>query len=514
MTTIRDDAPSTIVGANKDKGAHGDLRAVVPALTILWHYDLRRVGQCAPLARGLTEVSRYTAPFDSSADVVLSRNAFLLVHQSDKGIELRTAGAKTSVVVDCEPLSSPRTISAEELQRGIVIALADQIVVCLHQLRTPVLRGPTLGLVGSSDAIESVRRQIVKVATLDLPVILRGESGTGKELVARAVASASRTPTPFVAINMGEIPPSMAAATLFGHEKGAFTGAGEAHSGIFAEADGGTLFLDEIASTPVEVQKMLLRVLETGEIRALGSRRSRKVKVRLISATDKDLDAAVGRGTFEGPLLNRIQEGYQIDLPPLRDRREDVGALFLHFLRQKLAATGELDRLDPRSAQDRPWLDARDFARIAASPFPGNLRTLNHCASQIVVSNRGQSVALLDSAVERILSESDRAPATIPPTSRRSGQPTDAEIQQALRGNAYNLAAAASELGIHRSTLYDRMEKIPGAVRSAGDVSDGDVLEAHARHGGDINAMATAMRIPPKPLKTRVDEVLRKQRRV
>jgi two-component system nitrogen regulation response regulator GlnG len=516
VTDHRDDGPTTFVRQPKSPQSEGDLRTVAPALTILWHYDLSRVGQVAPLGRRRTEVGRGTAPFDPN-DTPLSRAAFMTIDHLDGAVTLTPSNtSKTSVVVDGQALSAPLHLDALRLKRGVVLLLADSIVVCLHQVRTPRLRGDDLGFVGTSDAMEDVRRQISRVADLDVPVLIQGQTGTGKELVAKAIATSARTPAtpaPFVAVNMTRLLPTTAAADLFGYEKGAFTGAASDRPGYFVEADGGTLFLDEIGDALVDVQKMLLRVVEDGRVRPLGGRRDRAVKVRLLTATDKDLDADVNDGSFDDALYNRIR-GYRIYLPPLSERREDIGSLFVHFLRLKLSATGELHRLAPCQVDERPWLSAADFARIAGAAYPGNLRDLGNLANEIVVDSRNKPFAVFGAEAERILSAPPSAlPANNPsPTSRRRIQFTDVEIASALRLHHYDVKAAAKSLGISRTTIYARAELVPGLLRSADDLTDNQILDAHAHHAGNIAAMAEELAVPLKPLRLRLQAALKKPR--
>jgi two-component system, NtrC family, nitrogen regulation response regulator GlnG len=509
-----DDAPSTVVRAVSRGGqGDGDLRALAPALTILWHYDLDRVGTSAPLGRTRTDVSRHTAPFDLVIDSALSRAPFLVVDHKNGAVTLSSGATNTEVLIDGIPLTGPQHVNAQRLKHGVILMLAERIVVCLHHLRTPVLRGPDLGFVGGSDVMEEVRRQIRKVADLDVPVLIRGQSGTGKELVARAIAAASAAPTPYRAVNMAALGQTMALADLFGHEKGAFTGATADRPGYFVEADGGTLFLDEIGDAAMDVQRYLLRVLDTGEVRPLGGRRDRKVRVRLLTATDKDLEAAVASGSFDGPLLNRIRR-YRIDLPTLAERREDIGSLFLHFLKKKLQATGELHRLARCQAGERPWLGAFDFVRIARAPYDGNLRDLDSLATEIAVDSRGKPFAVFGPGAEKILAGAPPSTpaAVVAPAARRPGQPTDEEIKAVLRQHNNNVAAAAKALGIHRSTLYERARLEPSLMRGVESLTDQQVLEACERHQGDVAKMAGELGVSAKPLKTRLDAALRRRR--
>jgi two-component system, NtrC family, nitrogen regulation response regulator GlnG len=380
-------------------------------------------------------------------------------------------------------------------------------VVCLHRIEVPVRRGAALGIVGDSDAIEEVRRQVLSVADLDATVLVRGATGTGKELVALAIRDASkRANSPFVKISLADIPAQTAASALFGHERGAFTGATQAHAGHFVEADGGTLFLDEIALAAPDVQNMLLRVLETGEVRPLGSSRSRRVNVRVIAATDEKLEAAVEEGRFSEPLLHRLA-GYQIRLPLLRERREDVGSLLLHFLRRELAAIGASDQLGPRELTERPWLEASDVAQIALGQLRGNVRALRNLARQLAISSRGARHARMDAVVAHMLSADEPGPPRAP-EGDRAGKASDDDIHAALARNNFNFAAAADELGIHRSTLYDRLRKNPGSVRLASDLSDAEILASHDRHAGDLAAMAGDLRVSRKKLAALLKQAL------
>jgi two-component system nitrogen regulation response regulator GlnG len=509
-----DDAPSTFVRAVSDEGQEqGNLRKLAPAITILWHYDLNRVGKTAPLGPTRTEVSRNTEPFDLVIDYPLSRAPFLFVDHEDGSVIIRPGAIKTTVFIDDVPLTGPHDIDAKRLKRGVILKLGHHIVVCLHQVRTPVLRGPDLGFVGNSDVMEDVRGQIRRVADLDFPVLIRGQSGTGKELVARAIAAASSAPTPFLAVDMGALTtPVMAADALFGHEKGAYTGATADRAGYFVQADGGTLFLDEILATPLDVQPMILRVLQDGQVPTLGSGKHRHVRVRLLTATDKDLEAAVAAGTFHLPLFTRIR-GYTIDLPALADRREDIGSLFLHFLKLKLKDTGELHQLAARNKDERSWLGALDFVRIARAAYPGNLRDLESLATEIAVDSRGKAHAVFGPRAESILAQGPLAP---PPKtsvrmSRRAGQPTDEQIAEALLRHGNNGTAAAKELGISRTTLYARGELNPSLLRPVDELSDDEVVTAYSRHQGNVDRMAVDLRVSPKALKPRLAAALKRQ---
>jgi two-component system nitrogen regulation response regulator GlnG len=259
---------------------------------------------------------------------------------------------------------------------------------------------------------------------------------------------------------------------------------------------------------------MLLRVIETGQIRPVGSGRSHKVRVRLVCATDEKLERAVREGRFSNPLFQRLGR-LQIRLPLLRERREDLGSLFLHFLRKDLAAVGEGHRLDvDRLRKDEaPWLAAPDFARIALAEFPGNVRTLENIASRLVASSRGKRHATFNDQVEELVSAS--APID-EPVRRPGGRPpkiTDEQIRKALERHNHNVSAAASDLGIHRDTLYERMANRPLGIRSTSTLSDEEVLASRARHHADLDAMAADLGVSRKGLAARLRQALARMKR-
>jgi two-component system, NtrC family, nitrogen regulation response regulator GlnG len=259
---------------------------LVPGLTVLFHPDVERIGEVAPLAgllAGRDEALSRAAPAFASpgsrishplGDPFLSRRPVVFIPGPERGsIRLFCGGSGTRVAVDGEPVENERQISAAELDRGVVLLLAGRVVLLLSRIdptagMAEMADLPSYGMVGEGAAMVRLRQEIRRVSDLDVPVLLRGETGTGKELVARALHdSGPRRNRPFLAVNMGAVPPSLAASELFGAARGAFTGADQKRIGYFSRADGGTLFLDEIGETPAEVQVLLLRVLESREIR-------------------------------------------------------------------------------------------------------------------------------------------------------------------------------------------------------------------------------------------------------
>ena len=276
---------------------------------------------------------------------------------------------------------------------------------------------------GESEGLVELRREIRRVADLEIPVLLRGETGTGKELMARAIHRAGRRrEKPYLSVNLGAIPPTLAASELFGAAKGAFTGAVRPHSGYFPRAHDGTLFLDEIGEAPPEVQVMLLRVLENGEIQHLGVQETQTVDVRMIAATDLDLETATDEGSFRAPLLHRLA-GYEIVVPPLRERRDDFGRLLLDFLREELEAVGEAQRLERERSE---WLPVSIVARLARHDWPGNVRQLKNAARQIVIGSRGSDTVRIGPQLERLLQEAVARRGAPPAAGRKSAPPCSA----------------------------------------------------------------------------------------
>ena len=350
---------------------------LLPALTIVAHPDVRRVGETAPLVslldRRPATVGRDQPLFFAAGSnkgrglehraVSKKTTSVVVAQRPDSRFELRPGDTTHPVEVDLEPFDQPRALTAEELATGLVVTINKRVVLCLHQVRFPVARSRDLGLLGASDEIEDVRRKILRAAAHpDTPVLIRGETGAGKEPTVRAIhAESSRAPRPFVVLNMARVSGPLADADLFGHARGAFTDAKGSRAGAFLEADGGTLFLDEIGETSPEVQAKLLRALEEKAILPVGADKPRPVDVRVIAATDKDLEEEVKQKRFDDALYFRLNV-YPIDIPPLRERRTDTGVLFFNLLRQRLAEIGATERLvdDPERAL---WIPAPSRAR-------------------------------------------------------------------------------------------------------------------------------------------------------
>ena len=295
----------------------------------------------------------------------------------DNVVSVMRAGATDFVVKPASP---------ERLQVSLRNALATKALAGELQ-RLKRSRDGTLSIsdvITRSDAMRPVLHAAEKAAASAIPVLIEGESGVGKELIARAIhGSGARRAKPFVAVNCGAMPENLVESILFGHEKGAFTGATDKHTGKFIEADGGTLFLDEVGELPPAAQVKLLRALQEGEVEPVGGRKTIKVDVRIVSATNRDLIADVKSGRFREDLFYRLQV-FPISVPPLRQRPEDIPELARHFLARLAAEEGKRVR----------GIEAEALRLLTAYRWPGNVRQLENAIFRAVVLTDGEQIGV------------------------------------------------------------------------------------------------------------------------
>ncbi len=311
-------------------------------------------------------------------------------------------------------------------------------------------------LVGSGPAMKKLMAQIERVAASETRVCILGETGTGKELVARAIHEKSlRREHPFITLNCAAVPAELIESELFGHEKGAFTGAAVRHLGKFEQADGGTLFLDEIGDMPVAMQAKLLRVLEEGEVERVGGDKPTKVNVRVVVATHRNLEDLVKQNAFRPDLFHRIYV-FPLALPPLRERPEDFPELVAHFARQVAAQNGWKEKVFAEDA----------IAELRKYGWPGNVRELRNVVERLVLLASDGAVGAAD--VRLVLPSSDSLRGG-PASSASGSSGTLAERTEAferevmlaeIRRHNFHMTNVARALGLERSHLYKKCQQL------------------------------------------------------
>lgn len=306
------------------------------------------------------------------------------------------------------------------------------------QVRNPVM-------IGDSPAMRSLRALIKRAAPLDLPVLIQGPTGAGKELVAQALHAASGRPGRCVAVNICAIPDAMFEATLFGHVRGAFTGATADARGYFEEADGGTLFLDEIGGLALPLQAKLLRVIETGEFRPIGARADKRSTFRTVAATNEPIDVLVTGGHFRRDLAHRLA-GIVINVPPLRERLEDIPALAQHFI----CAAGA----DRKPAK----LTAGAIQALQSYDWPGNVRELRHVIQRALALREGTELRKRDIVIALHGGGISERPMN-GQAMEQGSKSVRHRLLMTLEECAWDTAQAAARLGVHRATVYRQMHR-------------------------------------------------------
>ena len=307
----------------------------------------------------------------------------------------------------------------------------------------------TAGIVGESTPLKSVLQQVALVAPTDATVLILGETGTGKELVARAIHRLSnRSSRPFIRVNCAAIPPSLIASELFGHEKGAFTGALQRRLGRFEAANGGTIFLDEIGELPMETQIALLRVIQERELERIGSSQSIAVDVRIIAATNRDLEAAVAAGAFREDMFYRLNV-FPIHVPALRERLEDIPLLVAHLI----------ERLAKRAGKEFRTIKMNTIELLQAYDWPGNIRELQNVIARSVILSAGDVFSIDEAWVRRELRQSRPITPLAASMADREREMIEAALAES-EGRVAGPSGAAAKLGIPRQTLDSKIANL------------------------------------------------------
>ncbi|MEM6484414.1 MAG: sigma 54-interacting transcriptional regulator [Pseudomonadota bacterium] len=479
------------------------------------------------------------------ADAYLSREAFFVQSVAD-GISLRRDAGTSRLRCDGDPVGEGVVLSEPRLRTGVVLTLAERVVLHLRLVSSDeaVLidelhqREFRTDLRGISAACAELHRCVALAARVPDDVLLLGETGTGKELVARELHRLSEARSgPLVPVNMAALPAELAAASLFGAQKGAYTGSDRYRSGYFSQADGGTLFLDEIADSPAPVQPLLLRALETRELQIVGGG-SRTVNLRVIAATDQSLD--VGPNALREALRHRLA-AQEIAVPPLRERREDIGVLAAHFMHE--AARAGASHWPP-PGEDPILLSklCRSFEAMAMHEWVGNVRELRNVARRLAwdCNARWKSSRALAPApkTEQIMEESIEPPsvsASIPNpagsetrhalsessgpdyavnhSARRRGSSAEAlkrlskmnedELHEAWLAADCEVSGLARALSVSRSAVYRRIRKST-RCRLAAEVPAAELRKRLQEHDGDIVGTAKSLEVSHRGLEARL----------
>jgi DNA-binding NtrC family response regulator len=425
--------------------------------------------------------------------------------------EMRDAGLSVPVIVQTAHGGIDNVISAmragavdfvvkpagaERLQVSLRNALATSALETEVQ-RFKRSREGTLtfkDIVTRSPRMQAVLKTAEKAAASAIPVLIEGESGVGKELIARAIhGSGERRSRPFVAVNCGAIPDNLVESTLFGHEKGAFTGATERHAGKFVEASGGTLFLDEVGELPLAAQVKLLRALQENEVDPVGGRKPVKVDVRVVSASNRNLIAAVKEGRFREDLFYRLHV-FPITVPPLRERPEDIPDLVRHFLVRFNAEEGKRIRVVAADA----------MALLARCPWPGNVRQLENAIFRAVVLAEGDEIGVDE--FPQLAAQAVKGP--LPPASEPAPAPEpEAEAPLMLEpaapvGPAGPVAPSLQPQGPGLALLGPA-----GEVRSLADIEADVIRFAIAHYRGQMSEVARKLQIGRSTLYRKLDDL-------
>jgi len=410
----------------------------------------------------------------------------------DNVVSAMRAGATDFVV---------KPVGAERLEVSLRNALATRALESEIQ-RLKRSRAGTLtfkDIITRSPRMHVVLRQAEKAAASAIPVLIEGRSGVGKELIARAIhGTGERRSKPFVAVNCGAIPDNLVESILFGHEKGAFTGATERHTGKFVEAHGGTLFLDEVGELPLAAQVKLLRAIQEGEVEPVGARKPVKVDVRLISATNRNLISDVKDGRFREDLFYRLHV-YPISVPALAERPEDIPDLARHFLARFAAEEGKRIRR----------LDSAALALLSHYHWPGNVRQLENAVFRAVVLAEGDEVGAAD--FPQIVALAERQPPTQPAMTPVPGEQPSATAAPAVpdddRASSGSIAPLQLEPGAALALLDGH-----GEVRPLEDIEADVIRFAVSHYRGQMSEVARRLQIGRSTLYRKLDALGLQQR--
>jgi two-component system nitrogen regulation response regulator GlnG len=544
-----------------------------PRLRLLYHCDLGRIGEVAApagLAAGEWVTLGRNAPgflgvapgaARPIADPQVSREQLRVRWRPDlRRFEVAPVAGARRPLGHVEPRwpegPALRPVAGAALfEPGACLSIGDRVLLGLELGRHRSPHADRLGMVGEGDELWTLRDELRQVARFHRPALVTGPTGAGKELVAHALHRLSDRSGPFVAVNCGALPEALVESALFGHGKGAFTGATSDEKGLFRAAEGGTLFLDELGELPLPVQPKLLRVLQEGVVVPVGSHEPRKVDVRVIAATHRDMAVQVRVGALREDLYHRVA-AHVVQVPSLRARRFDVPELFVHLLGGLRAEHPSLDWLWSHGLAWRPALPIGFVADLLCREFPGNVRELQNLVERTARLNLHPEIfrapELTLSGEERRASPSPRPTASPRPTPSPDSEALAAGLRDAsaalglahktvlklmpaqalsaleadarpeerarkVRGRAaealfdllathdFNQSAVADALGLSRTTLIKLMEQL--GLRRAADLDPAEITRALVEARGELSDAARRLRVSPVGLKQRLAQL-------
>jgi two-component system nitrogen regulation response regulator GlnG len=495
-----------------------------PVLEVLFHSDISRIGDQTeldlleldePLVVGrdrplFRDGNGNTAPL---ADPCISREQLQIACVARNSFAISpatTARRKVTLrTIDGEDVAPGKAV-----RPGTLIAIGDRVLLLLA-LRKERDNLDRMGLVGESEIMWAVRNKIRGAAVSDSTVLIHGESGSGKELVARSVHQAStRDRQPYLVVNCAAIPENLLESELFGHVRGAFTGADTSKVGFFKAAGKGTLFLDEIGELPLVMQGKLLRVLEERTVCPVGGVKEEPIQARVIAATNRDLRQEIGAGRFREDLYYRLT-ALTIEVPPLRQRREDIPALFSMFLEESASKHPPLRRFWQRASQLPPPIPSSFLEQLLQCDWPGNVRQLRNVVETTAIANLDRSsfcvpVEVADDLERGATTTVAHDAASIPkPRGQRSEPATlradtidEAKLLALLEENDYVQSRVAKAAGVSHTTVDRWMREL--GLRRPRDLTREEVSDVAEQTNHDLEQMARLLKVSRRGLKLRM----------
>jgi transcriptional regulator with PAS, ATPase and Fis domain len=491
-----------------DPAVTGTLQSVfanqeaLPTMVIAFHPDLRRVGDrrtLDPMAANDIAIGRASPDFGGEAlgDPCISRNQMSVGWDMQKQLfrVAKDPNARRPVRViypnETEVEAAPLLV-----EPGSLIAVGDRVIFLLERVQSAPPGYEKL--IGFSTAIQEIRRTIMRLASINTSVLITGEPGAGKEVVAKLIHGSSRGGRPFLAVNCASLPEALIEHELFGHTRGAFTGATAPKPGLFRAANTGCLLLDEIGDLPIGLQAKLLRVLQEKKVRPVGGTDELPIDTRVLAATNRDLGADVEKGSFRADLYSRIEAPF-IDVPPLREHIVDVPFLFAFFLAQRAKESEIAARFIQPATEHTPPVRMEVILRLLTHSWPRNVRELQKWVDAAIVASADSKRLQVPE-----WRWSDRAPAkpsAAPSTATRT-EPADIDealLMEVLQRHDFVARRVAHDLGISRTTLDKRMRELK--IPRPSDLKASEIQAALVEHDGDTRAAARTLRVSSRGLK-------------